>query len=504
MTSLREKLTLGAVWTVSFRILIRFMGVISTAILARLLVPADFGLVTLAATTIAVASAFSEFSPDQYLLTHRSESQDYDTAWTLQIIRGLAIWALMFAGASQLGLFFNEPRLELVIRVLSIGILIRSFANVGIVDFRKELDFKRDFLILLIPKLLGFITTIALALYLRNYWALIFGLMIGHLTHTVASFAMHDFRPKLGLGSIRKMFRFSKWMFTSSALQFILQKFDTFLIGRLLGAQTLGFYSISYELSTIATSELAAPIRRAVLPGYSKIANDRQAFKILYLDVFSLTVMITVPIAAGIMATSDLIVLTLLGEMWVDAIPIIEIVTIVGGLQAIGSGAGPLFLASKCPEKITAIMFGTMILQIPLMLWSIEEFGVQGVAWALVAAWVWRQFLSLYFVMQIIKTSFIDHTTRIWRSVVSALAMYVAVVILRGWLPTPSDTLISAAELLTCMMAGVSVFSVIQFALWLVSGKPTGPETHGIRIFTLLLGKLRGGGPASNPTQKRL
>ena len=300
MASLREKLALGAFWTIAFRIATRFIGIISTAILARLLVPADFGLVALAATSVALLNAFTEFGPEQYLISHQESGRDeYDTAWTLQICRGLSVAALMFIFAEEIAGFFDEPRLVDIVTFMSLGILVRSFANIGIVDFRKKLNFEKDFRMLLIPRLSSFFITIILAFILKNYWALVGGYIVGHIAHFITSYAMHHYRPRISLAAFGKVFRFSKWLFVNSTLQFLINKFDTFLIGRVLGPRILGLYSLSFEISTLATTELAAPIRRAILPGYSKVAHDLSAVRELYLDVFALSMMVTLPVAFG-------------------------------------------------------------------------------------------------------------------------------------------------------------------------------------------------------------
>ena len=498
MATLRERLAVGAFWTISFRFATRFIGIISTAILARLLVPEDFGLVTLAATSVAIANAFTEFGPEQYLISHQdSKRAEYDTAWTMQILRGLIIASLMVLFAERISNFFHEPRLADTLIVMSLGILLRSFANIGVVDFRKKLNFQKDFQLLLIPRLVSFFVTIGLALTLKNYWALIWGLMSGHVAYTVSSYAMHNFRPKLGISAFGKLFGFSKWVFANSILQFLIYKFDTFLLGRMLGTRILGLYSVSFEISTLATSEVAAPIRRAILPGYSKVSGDPQALRGLYLDVFALTIMLTVPAAVGIMATSDLIVFTLLGDKWADAIPIIEIVAISGALQSIGSGAGPLFLAAKCPRHITIIMICTITVQIPLMIWALNEAGVIGVAWALVATWAWRQLLTFYFVTLTIGTRLRDHLFRIWRTLVSASLMYGLLYWVRGLIPELENTLHYATALFVCVTLGFIIFCTTHYALWLLSGKAPGPETHATAAFQLIYQKIHSKRPGS-------
>lgn len=491
MASLREKLALGAFWTILFRVATRFVGIISTAILARLLVPEDFGLVALAVTSVALMNAFTEFGPEQYLISHQDSGRsEYDTAWTLQIIRGGAIALLMYVFSENIAGFFRDPRLADVVTVMSAAIFLRSFSNIGIVDFRKKLHFDKDFQILLIPRLASFFTTISLAFILKNYWALVIGYVVGHIAHLLASYILHRYRPRFSLIAFGKVFGFSKWLFANSVLQFAINKFDTFLVGRVLGAGTLGLYSLSFEISTLATTELAAPLRRAILPGYSKIAKDTVALRKLYLDVFALSVMVTVPAAIGIMLTSDLIVHVLLGEKWLEAIPIIEIIAISGALQAASSGAGALFLAVKKPRFITITMLATLALCIPLMIWAASTHGIVGVAWALVATWAWRQLLTFFFVVRVIGTRPIDHFTKIWRSLASVTMMYFVVETFRSFYSGIDGQVDRIVVLLGCAALGTVAYVVTHLALWVISGKPDGTEVHMVSLIELFIQKI--------------
>ena len=301
---------------------------------------------------------------------------------------------------------------------------------------------------------------------------------------------MHDYRPGLSLQSFRKVFGFSKWLFVNSILQFLINKFDTFLIGRVLDARVLGLYSLSYETSTMATTELLAPLRRAILPGYSKIADDIKALRKLYLDVFALSIMVTVPAAIGIMLTGDLVVYVLLGENWVEAIPIIEIIAITGALRAASSGAGALFLAVKKPRFITFTMLGTLAFSIPLMIWAISAHGIIGVAWALVATWSWRQLLTFYFVVRVIGTRPIDHFNRIWRSLSSVGLMYLAVEMYRSFYPVLDGPFEKLMVLVGSAAIGAIAYVITHLSLWLICGKPAGPEVHLISVIELFVKKI--------------
>ena len=167
----------GAAWMVSMRLAIRFIGMISTIILARLLVPADFGLVAMATMIYGFIETMSQFGFDVVLIQKQDADREYyDTAWTLSIIRGLVTALILFAGAGFAADFFGDQRLVHIIYVLCFVASISNFANIGIVDFRKDMHFGKDFQYLVGVKLCSFIVTLVLAFTLRTYWALVIGI----------------------------------------------------------------------------------------------------------------------------------------------------------------------------------------------------------------------------------------------------------------------------------------------------------------------------------------
>ncbi|MHA1568797.1 MAG: oligosaccharide flippase family protein, partial [Alphaproteobacteria bacterium] len=200
---------------------IRVIGLVSTVILARLLVPEDFGLVALATVLAAGLAVFSEFSFDVALIQNQNAQRiDYDTAWTLSIIRNGLIAALLVALADPAAAFFGDSRLEEILYWLALGTFIEGFQNIGIVDFRKNLVFSKDFAFMTSAKLVSFSVTIVLAFFWRDYWALIAGILAGNCARVVLSFILHDFRPVLALKAWRPILSFSKWLLMNNILSF--------------------------------------------------------------------------------------------------------------------------------------------------------------------------------------------------------------------------------------------------------------------------------------------
>ncbi|MGI9508206.1 MAG: oligosaccharide flippase family protein, partial [Geminicoccaceae bacterium] len=283
----------GAAWMVLMRLVVRGASLINMMILARLLVPEDFGLIAMAAIFVGALEIFSEFSFDVALIKKQSAGRaDYDTAWTLSIIRGVAVAVILIAIAQPASALFEEPRLAPVVAALSLSPLLLGFQNIGVVDFRKTLDFKKDFVFMAGAKVVAVVVSIGLAIIWRNYWALVGGMVAGKVWRLGASYAMHPYRPRLSLASWRELFAFTKWLLLHNILMFFRNRADRLVIGKMLGAATLGVYTLAYDLANLATTELMAPIRRALLPGYAKLAGQSERLRAAFVDVFGLTLWI--------------------------------------------------------------------------------------------------------------------------------------------------------------------------------------------------------------------
>ncbi|MGH8264679.1 MAG: oligosaccharide flippase family protein, partial [Steroidobacteraceae bacterium] len=294
----------GASWMVLYKLFDRSLGLISTIILARLLVPQDFGIVAMAASVIALLELLSAFGLDISLI-QRSETthEHFHAAWTLNLLAGFGVALLLLASAWPISIFYREPRLLAVICALAAGTVIQGLENVGTVNFRKDLEFSREFRFLALKRTLPFLVTVPLAYWLRSYWALIAGLLAGRIGGVIVSYALHPFRPRLSVTKIGELMHFSKWMLLHNLIAFLKDRSSSFVIGRLSGFANLGLFSLAAEIASLPSTELIAPINRALLPIYAKLANDKAGLAREYLAAMGTIALVGVPAVAGVAVT---------------------------------------------------------------------------------------------------------------------------------------------------------------------------------------------------------
>lgn len=397
--SISQKTVRSGVWSLISRMSIRSLSFFQIIIVARVLVPEDFGLLGISLLTIEILNVFTRTGFRESIIQKKEDVEEYlNSAWTVLVLRGFALYAALFAFAPLIAVFFNEPRAVDILRVFGLVLVFRGMRNIGIVFFRKELQFKKRFVLDLSKVLPAFVITVSLAYLLRNVWALVFGTVSGALISMVMSYLIHSHRPRpeFKINKISEMFTFGKWIMASSIITFFLTQGDDIFVGKLLGVTALGFYQLAYRISNAPATEISHTITRVLFPAYSKIQDKIKKLKVAFRKVFFVISFITFPISFGIIAIAPEFTIVILGEKWAPIILPMQILSIWGLIRALGSTAGPVFRAIGEPHISTKIQFTELILIAiliyPFSLWR----GIVGISTALVISISLANVITVY------------------------------------------------------------------------------------------------------------
>ena len=474
-----RKIARGAAWMVSFKLIDRAIGLATTIVLARLLVPADFGVVAMAMVVIGAVELLGAFSFDMSLIHQpTAPRENYDTAWTLTLIVALFSGVCLGALAQPASAFFHEPRLEAVMYVLAVASTLQGFENIGMVALRREFRFDRDFKFLLGKRLASILVTIPLAITLRSYWALVLGQLAGKILSVALSYRMSDYRPRFSLVAKDRLLHFSKWMLATHTIAFLHRKLADFVIARMAGAGALGIYSVSYEVSNLPTTELVAPINRAAYPGYSRLAADLAKLRSSFLEVISMIALFALPAGLGIVVTADLVVPVALGWKWVEAIPLMQVLALYGVIVAVQTNINYVYMAVGRPGVITAITGAEFVVQTGLLIPATLQYGAIGAGWAMLATAIVMLPVNQILIARQLHISPRAFCARLVRPFIATLLMVAAVWGVKLALATPQQTLAYLGALVLCLCVGVAVYVVVLYQLWVMAGRPDGPERH--------------------------
>jgi lipopolysaccharide exporter len=474
--SLGRKIAVGSVWTVTMRFAIRGVGFISLLILARLLVPADFGIVAKAVMLYSILDILTQFGLEAALIRdQKATSSHYNTVWTLHVLRGAVIATILLVLAYPAAVFLREPALSTIIPFYALASVLRGFANVGTVDFRKQLNFDRDFIFVILKKLSAFTTTISIALIWKTYWALVAGVVAGALVELISSFKLSPYRPRFSLSEWRSLFNFSKWIFAHEIAGALSTKLDIFILSRFSSTAIVGTYTVASEIGRTPTTEFAMPIARALMPGLSTISDNKPEFQTLYANVLSLLLLITVPAALGLRFLSGPLTDLILGDAWTEMAPLLALLALLGITRTVPSLSIASFVAFGRVDVLSRLSLLDLALRAALLPIGFFSGGVQGMVLALLATEALRSILSLIAQIHLGMITVPALVSGTWRSIVSASFMYFALSSFD--LPHYFGLSPSSFTALTIQVAsGILFYSVCLLGLWQFNGRPFGPE----------------------------
>jgi lipopolysaccharide exporter len=379
---LKTRVARGGVWIFALRMGSQLLNVLRLIILARLLAPNDFGLMGIALLGMATLQTFSEPGFKVALIQRQEDVQDYlHTAWTISLLRGVFLCAILLFAAPYVAAFFGSPGGTGIVRAVGLSALLQACTNIGTIRFQKELQFDKQFIYQLSGTLVDFIVSVAAAFLLRNAWALLFGLLAGDAVRLLASYLMISFRPKLELDwrKARELWSYGRWVLGLTVLTFLATQGDDIVVGRALGAVALGFYQLAYRISNVPATEFSRLISTVTFPAFSKVQDNLQLLRRSYRKVLQFSALLAFPIAAAIFALAAEFTAIVLGEKWMPMVPAMRILAITGLCRSI-AGPGSLFMAIGKPElrtRMQAMGLAAMaLLIVPLTL----RWGIAGAA----------------------------------------------------------------------------------------------------------------------------
>lgn len=476
-----RKIARGTAWTVGMRLAVRALGVLSTIVLARLLVPSDFGLVAKAALVYELIELATALGLQSALISNQSTSRaHYDTVWTVHVLRGTALSMLLLALAAPIAGIFNEPDLARLLPTFALMSLIDGLTNVGIVDFQKQLRFDLDFRYTLYKRLAGFIVTIVAAYYWRTYWAFIAGMLLGSVVGVLSSYVLSNFRPRFSLAEARSLFGFARFMLPAEVLGAVANRIDGFILGRFDSTAMFGIYSITSQIAFLPSTELAMPVGRSLLPGLATVGEDRQSFRRLYGDALAVVLWIALPIGVGISAVSGPLVLVLLGSAWAAAAPLLSALALAGVVMSVAALATAALLALGLARLHFHMRIVVLVCHAIFLGTGYYIAGSIGLCWGLVTSVAAVVIVSLSIQSRIGMVDPKRLFVLVHRALIGAAAMWWVLTELDHlsphWMPTP-------ARLAGATLVGAVTYAVVTFGAWLGMRSPEGPERMLLDLF---------------------
>ncbi len=470
----------GSAWLIGLRWAMRLIGVVSTVLLARLLTPRDFGIVAVAMILVGLFEMLNLTGQAAAIVRHEAPTREhYDSAWTVSVLIGLAVAALILIAAPLSRVYFHEPRAVPVIQCLALRAVLQGLENIGTVDFRRDLRFDRFFVYNVCTKILQFVLTVALAFTLRNYWALVAGILVSQLSRTILSYVMSPFRPRISFACTGEIWSFSIWTFAQSVAMYLQTQVDNIAIGGIAGSTMMGRYTVAKDIATSPTQEIIAPMVTALFPVMSKCRRNPVELNALYLRMLGWSAMICVSTGVGVSMVAGDLVQVVMGPKWIDATPLVIWMALNAATASLLSGTPTLLDVLGKPFVAAHIQWSRFVVFTGII------FAVAYTLHSVMAVVETRLVVSAVFIPSVIfavrKITGVparSYFGAMWRPIAAAAIMALAIWSLNLVLPFEG-----APRLILDVIAGGAVYTASVMALWHLSGRPRSAEQD---ILTLL------------------
>ncbi|WP_353258683.1 oligosaccharide flippase family protein [Prochlorothrix hollandica] len=384
MQSLEKKALKGSIWTVGGYGTSQVLRFLNNVILARLLTPELFGLMTLVNTFITGVQLFSDIGIGQSIVQNKRGDDPifFNTAWTLQGIRGIGLWFVCLALTIPVANFYGEESLKYIFPVSGLNIILSGFTSTSLATLQRRLRQGRKIVFGLVVQVTSLLTMTAWALISPTIWALVAGSLVSSLVNSIGShFLLPDVKNKFHIDreAMKELFSYGKWIFVATLLFFFAQQTDRLVLGKLVPLELLGVYGIARALSDIfrnvvlkLNNEIVFPFisRLSDIPRselYEKVKPTRQKFLLIA------GLGLAFPVCFG-----DVAVSVLYDDRYVDATWMLPILclgiwfsvlfqTCESSLKGLGK---PIYAAQANFVKLGTLFFG--------LPWSFQQYGILG------------------------------------------------------------------------------------------------------------------------------
>jgi O-antigen/teichoic acid export membrane protein len=276
--SLESQAIKGTYFVIFFYGLTMVLRLVSNIVLSRLFAPEYFGLLALLTTVLVGLTLFSHIGlQDSIIQNARGDDPVFlNTAWTMQVLRGVLVWVLTIALAWPVARFYREPRMLLLLPALGFSSVVAGFSSPSLLTLARHMGVGRLSAIELLSQIVQFVVTVVWALFQTTIWALVAGRLVSEIVRTIVSYwALPELRPRFMWDgeSVDEIVKFGRWILVGTALTFLALQSDRLILAKLISFQLLGVYGIAFTLSDIPRQIILQFCTRVGFPFVAKLSG---------------------------------------------------------------------------------------------------------------------------------------------------------------------------------------------------------------------------------------
>lgn len=463
--SILMRFTKGVTWTAVGLYTVQVTQIVTTAILSRVLSASDFGLVAMVTVVTSYVNLFVEAGVGSAVVQQRDlTSTGLSSLFWLTTGSGAALGAGVALAAPLIAHLYSLSDLAPIARAIALNLVLAGLTIVPASVLRRELRFRRLALIDITSSVAAAGLAILLALQGVGYWALVVQLIAVAGLRGVLVLALSRWRPllKFDAEQVRRVMGYSLYVMGFNSVNYWARNADNLLVGRFLGATALGYYSHAYRLMMVPLHVLTGVINPVLHPVLATIQSDRGKQAEVYLRVVRAIALISVPLAAGMWAAAEPLVLAIWGKGWEPVVPVFRVLGLLAALQPVVATTGSLFMARDRTNWFFWLGLANATVIVGCVAVGLR-WGILGVAWGYVVAYGGVAMSTMYVVMvKVLDTSILRLVKELRVPVVSAAVVGLAIAGVQAWITRAWHP---GAQVLVLAVVGAASLALVEFVL---------------------------------------
>ena len=372
----------GAFWTLLAFAVGKGLGFGTNIVLARLLDPADFGVVSFAMVLIGAFLLLQDLGVGAAIVYSKADiGRIGGTALTVNLVTALALFVVTALISGVVAAFTDSDQLAAIVVALAFGLVATAAGSVQAALLTKELAFRRKFIPDVVPLFLSAIVSIVLAFLGYGVWSLVWGYLAKSLSATIALWIIAPARPlpRFTWPIARDLLRYGRHISLSSVVGFAVMNVDYFIVGHRLGTASLGLYTLAFTVASLPSTIIGQQIATVTFPAYTRLRSSPDRLAKLFGDTFTLTAALSIAFGAAIWVGMPTLIGPLLGAKWLAISGPLRILTIFGVVRAIEFTFSSLYRAIGRPEIMWMSSAVRLAVIVPALLWATGG-GIERVA----------------------------------------------------------------------------------------------------------------------------
>ncbi len=457
--SLEQKVKHGTLWISASQALIKIFGLAAQVILARVLMPEDFGLVAIALIFLQALRQLGSLGFAAAVIHHQDDIDNYtNAAFWMSVVIFSGLMVITWIIAPWAAAFYQIPELKPILMALGIGFVFEALCSIPDIRLTKELRLKTISMIEISTGLVNKVVTIAMALTGFGVWSLILPELVAYPVKVFFFWKNCSFRPKweLDFAHCRSIFHFGKHIFGTNILRYLNTNVDYMIVGKILGAVALGYYTFAYNLANWIVTEFIFIIIVVAFPTFAKIQDDPERLKEVFLKIIKAQSLLSWPMFIGIILTANELLPVVYSAKWIPSIIPLQVLTIAALIRSMASIGAQALKALGRPDKEFKFNL-ILVVAIVIAIFIGVRYGILGTAIAVAVTTAIGNLIFLMIVFADLRITPSEVYQTIRASFWNSLLMVAGVLTTRFWLTGLGLKLYQI--LIVCIITGVVVFA---------------------------------------------